>query len=68
MRIEINGKEKILNADSFKIADILKIANVENPEMVVVQVNGEIVQREKITETSVKDGDKIEILFFMGGG
>ena len=38
------------------------------PEMVSVEYNGEILDRENFDSTAVKDGDEIEFLYFMGGG
>ena len=34
----------------------------------LVKLNGEIVQRDAFTATTVKDGDTVEFLYFMGGG
>ena len=38
------------------------------PEMVSVELNGQILKRSKIEGTVLKDGDKVEFLFFAGGG
>ena len=41
---------------------------VENPEMVSVQVNEEFAEREDWESIQVKEGDKVDFLYFMGGG
>ena len=35
---------------------------------VAVELNGEIVPRGKYAETILQDGDKVEIVHFVGGG
>ncbi len=50
------------------IAELLKIENVEMPDMVSVQLNGEFVERDQFTTLVVKEDDQVEFLYFMGGG
>ena len=38
------------------------------PEMVAVELNEEMVPREKFPEMVFHDGDVVEIVMFMGGG
>lgn len=68
MKIKINDKDKIIDSGSLTVKELLKIAEVENPEMVSVQLNGEFVYRDAMDKTHVKDGDAIDFLYFMGGG
>jgi len=68
MKIKINGKEEVSDKDSLSLSELLKIAKVENPEMVSVQLNGAFVKKEDIENTKVKEGDEIDFLYFMGGG
>ena len=68
MKIKLNGKEQAIDAASLSIEELLKTVNVENPELVSVQLNGEFVAKEKRGVTSLKDGDEIDFLYFMGGG
>ncbi len=44
MKIKINGKEKVLDKEHISITELLKAAEVEKPEMVSVQLNGELVK------------------------
>jgi len=67
MKITINGKEETISKE-LTIIDLLKEQNVEMPETVSVELNGEFLEREKFETTTVKDGDQIEFLYFMGGG
>ncbi|MCA9421265.1 MAG: sulfur carrier protein ThiS, partial [Nitrospira sp.] len=38
------------------------------PQLVAVELNTQMVDQEQLGTTSIKDGDKLEFLFFMGGG
>ncbi|MBI5181430.1 MAG: sulfur carrier protein ThiS [Nitrospirae bacterium] len=65
MQIRINGKQEEVREGT--ILDILKARNVE-PEMVSVELNSQILERKDYAAASIKDGDTIEFLYFMGGG
>ena len=41
---------------------------VEKPVMVSVQVNEEFAEREDWEKIQIKEGDKVDFLYFMGGG
>jgi sulfur carrier protein len=36
--------------------------------MVAVELNSKMLDRDELNSTVVKDGDAIELLFYMGGG
>lgn len=67
MKIKINGEEKELEKE-VTISELLVIHNVQMPEMVSVELNGEILDRDDFDGTHVKENDTIEFLYFMGGG
>lgn len=68
MNIKINGEKEELTQESVSITELLTLKKVDMPEMVSVEYNGEILNRENFDSTAVKDGDEIEFLYFMGGG
>ncbi len=68
MKIKVNGKERLIEVKSISIAELLTKENVEKPDMVSVQLNGEFVDRQKFKEAFLKDGDEVDFLYFMGGG
>ena len=39
-----------------------------DPRTVVVELNREIVRRPRLAETSLSEGDSIELVHFVGGG
>lgn len=68
MKITVNGKgEEIGGIESITVIDLLAKRDV-NPEMVSVEVNDRILKKEEFTTTRLKDGDRVEFLYFMGGG
>ena len=50
------------------LSELIKLNKVFQPEMVTVQVNEEFVERDVWDTTSLKDGDHVAFLYFMGGG
>ena len=67
MQITINGDAKEIS-DSATISEVLKVSEVENPDLVSVQHNGEFVDKGDYATTQVKANDEIDFLYFMGGG
>jgi sulfur carrier protein len=65
MQLTINGKPETLEAST--VLDVLKTKEID-PHLVAVELNTQMVEQEHFETTSVKEGDKLEFLFFMGGG
>ncbi len=61
----INGKKEMTDATT--ILEVLKVKEID-PHLVAVELNTQIVEQEHLATTSVKEGDKLEFLFYMGGG
>ncbi len=68
MQITVNGENKIFDAPSLPILTLLKVAEVESPDMVSVQVNGKVIDRTLYADTQLRDNDEVDFLYFMGGG
>lgn len=68
MILIINGKNESYEKDSITIAELLELKKVKMPEMVTVELNGTILERDKFKSTYVKDNDTIELIYYMGGG
>ena len=66
MRLQINGDEKPL-ADGLSLADLIDELGMKG-DRVAVELNREIVSRAQWPETILNDGDKLEIVHFVGGG
>ena len=68
MNIKVNGKDQAVDKDSVSVTEMLTLCDVSQPDMVSVQLNGEFVNKEDYESTSVKEGDEVDFLYFMGGG
>jgi thiamine biosynthesis protein ThiS len=66
MRIHINGEEKEI-AQGLSVAGLLDELQIR-PGRVVVELNRTTVSREAHESTSLKEGDMLEIVHFVGGG
>ncbi len=64
--IYINGKKEEIEED-MSVLDILKLKNIR-PEVVTVELNDEIIPKEKYKDIILKPEDRIEFVFYMGGG
>jgi sulfur carrier protein len=65
MQVKINGKSEEFPGGT--ILDLLKVKKIE-PQMVAVEVNDAMIDREHLAATQLKEGDRLEFLFYMGGG
>ena len=50
------------------LAEFIKINKVFQPEMVTIQVNEDFAEKEDYEKIQLKDGDRVDFLYFMGGG
>ena len=64
--IYLNGKKEEIQ-DSLNISRLLEAKKIR-PEVVTVELNEQIVERTKFTETLLKANDKLEFVYYMGGG
>jgi sulfur carrier protein len=67
VKITVNGAPQEIET-GLSVADLLVRNQVEQPDMVSVQLNGEFVQRDRFAGTVFKEGDQVDFLYFMGGG
>lgn len=68
MKLTINGKPEEISETKLTITELLKVKNVQMPEMVSVELNGTILERAAFETTNVSENDAVEFLYFMGGG
>ena len=66
MRLTINGKEQTLD-DGLTLAQLVEQLGMKS-DRVAVERNREIVPRAQWGDTSLSDGDRLEIVHFVGGG
>ena len=66
MEIVVNGETKNIKAQS-TVLDLLNELKVKEKTMAVA-INMEIVKKEQWDKHQIKEGDKLELLHFVGGG
>lgn len=65
MNIILNGKEKTVAATSLKplIEELC-----QSPKYVIAELNGVIIKNHAWENQPLKDGDRLELVNFVGGG
>jgi sulfur carrier protein len=66
MELIVNGRTREVT-DGANLSLLLNELNI-NPLRVAVQLNLEIVKRDRYDKTVLKPGDRLEIITFMAGG
>ncbi len=66
MQVIVNGKERELTGN-ISVSDLLDLYELE-PIRAAVEINEELVPRATFSNTTIKPGDRIEIVTFVGGG
>jgi len=66
MRLMVNGDPMDLE-DGATAAALLEQLKL-NPGLVVVELNLNILKRDELTKSALKEGDQVEIVHFVGGG
>lgn len=66
MDVKINGKIENI-AEGSTVSQILDSRKVRQ-EMVAVEINGNIIDRENYESIQLESGDVVEYLYYMGGG
>lgn len=64
--IILNGKKEELEKE-LPVSELLKKKNIR-PEVVTVELNEKILSRQEFEQTIIRNNDKIEFVYFMGGG
>ena len=67
MTITVAGEKKEYK-DGLTLPELIELENVETPQYVTVSVNEEFVDSAAFDTTTLKEGDEVEFLYFMGGG
>ena len=66
-KIYVNGDAQEVSLP-LNVSELISQSNVQQPDMVSVQVNEEFADREDWENILLKEGDKVDFLYFMGGG
>lgn len=66
MRVHVNGAERELGSDA-TVADLVEEVTSSTGN-VAVAINGDVVRRQQWGETSLAEGDRVEIVAAIQGG
>ncbi len=67
MKIFLNGKEKIISNKISSLNDFVNII-LGKEKGKIIELNGKVVKKGERESIFLKDGDRIELIQFMGGG
>jgi sulfur carrier protein len=69
MKLHINGEERDFSGSSapFTLAALVESLGMKS-DRVAVELNRDIVPRDRWIETQLNEGDRLEIVHFVGGG
>lgn len=67
MQVRLNGTETRLSEGCLTIADLLAQPPWRDRKL-LVELNGTVVRQEEYTITPLSEGDRIELVHFVGGG
>lgn len=62
----LNGKKEDIKM-RMSVSELLAVKKIK-PEVVTVELNDAILERAKYGETFLKERDRIEFVYYMGGG
>jgi sulfur carrier protein len=67
--LQINGKNRSFTdlSPSASLADLIALLELKS-DRVAVELNGEIAPRTQWTHLTIEEGDKVEVVHFVGGG
>ncbi|WP_107667173.1 sulfur carrier protein ThiS [Cyanothece sp. BG0011] len=66
IKLQVNGEEKTC-LSGHNLPQFLETMGL-NPRLVAVEYNGEILHRQYWENTTLKTGDRLEIVTIVGGG
>jgi len=65
MNLIINGDTRVSSAET--VSALVELLGMK-PDRVAIELNREIVPRDRWLETRLQEGDRLEIVHFVGGG
>lgn len=67
MKLLINGNHETVPTTITTIKEVIEHYKINNP-VVIVEHNDVIIEKDAHSEMKIKDGDKLELIQFVGGG
>ena len=67
MKLFINGDERMFELPTATLAALIEQLGMK-ADRVAVELNRDIVPRDRWSETTLKESDRLEVVHFVGGG
>jgi len=67
MKLQINGEQREFSVSPLTLAALVETLGMK-ADRVAVELNRDIVPRNLWVETMLKEGDRLEVVHFVGGG
>ena len=67
MKLQVNGEEREFNISPLTLTALVETLGMK-PDRVAVELNRDIVPRNLWAETVMNEGDRLEVVHFVGGG
>ncbi|BBB32819.1 sulfur carrier protein [Thermotomaculum hydrothermale] len=67
MKLRINGEIREFENNLTNVSELLSALKI-NSRFVAVELNGKVIYKEDFDKTLIKEGDKVEVVSFVGGG
>lgn len=66
LRIQVNGEPREVN-DGSSLPELIAELQLK-PQQIAIELNQQVIRRAHWATTMLRDGDRIEIVHFVGGG
>ena len=67
MKLQINGEERTFDSSPSTLAALVELLGMK-ADRVAIELNRDIIPRGRWADTTLNDGDKLEVVHFVGGG
>jgi len=67
MKVLLHNNHEVLGGDRITVSELLRQKNFTF-KMLVIKLNGKLVQKSEYDTTYLKDGDEIHVLHLISGG
>ena len=67
MNILLNNREETIEKDKITLAELIIYKNFTF-KLLVTKVNGSLVKKDQRAETTISDGDEVNVLHMISGG
>lgn len=67
MKITLNNNPEIIEGNTITVNQLLQVKNFTF-KMLIIKINGTLVQKDAYETTTIYDGDEVSVLHLISGG